>query len=87
MTYYRQCTLQKRLPDNTTSNQVSWIPEEFCLRGKVLKLLTNGVWVDGWIVSQVGEHRIGEKQLPYVRGEIRSHREATGDALAKSKSP
>lgn len=83
MIFYRQCTLQKKLPDSRAEIQVTWLPEEFCVRGKVLKLQANGVWSDGWIVSQIGEHRCGEKQLPYVRGEIRRHRELTGDALEK----
>lgn len=83
MTYYRQCTLQKRQAGGRTGNQVAWLPEKFCQPGQVLQLFVNHAWDNGWTVTQVGPYRCGERQLPYVRGDIRNHREQTGDAEPK----
>jgi hypothetical protein len=53
---YRQCVLKKQLSDEAYEQQVSWIPEPFCVTGKVLKLQnTDGTWENGWIVTEAGE--------------------------------
>ena len=49
MGFHRQCKLIKG--DATT---VSWLPEEFAIVNKLVKLKDNGVWVDGWKVEFVG---------------------------------
>jgi hypothetical protein len=49
MAYHRQCKLKRG--DAVT---VSWIPENFAVKGKVVKLKDRGIWVDGWKVDFVG---------------------------------
>ena len=79
-TYYRQCKMQKN-----NSFQVSWIPEQFARKGKVIKLLEDSGWDDGWIVIEVGPYRHSEKDLPDSHDEIKSHRKNTGDSMPKEK--
>lgn len=54
-TLYKQCKLTR---ENTYT--VSWIPAEFAVVGKRLRLRENGVWQDGWVV----ESAFGEAQTP-----------------------
>lgn len=59
--FYRQCRLKKDNKDGSTSHQTSYIPEPFCVEGKVLKLKDNeGVWDNGWIVEWASENRTEE---------------------------
>lgn len=46
----RQCTMTK---DNMT--QTAWIANEYARVGKVIKIKTNGIWDDGWTVTEVGK--------------------------------
>jgi len=76
--YYRQCRLRKE----SYLDQVSWIPEQFAVVNKIVKLRNEGeAWDDGWKVTGVGNTRLSE--LPHAEGLIRSHRKATGDSLPK----
>jgi hypothetical protein len=76
-TYYRQCRLQRG-----NCHQVSWIPEPYCVKDKVLKLKnSDGVWENGWVVKGAGTNRITD--VPHAEGLIRAHRKATGDSLPK----
>jgi hypothetical protein len=61
MTYYRQCVLVKR-----ATQQVAWIPEEFAVVGKYVKLKED----DGWKVTNTSEHRQSEE---YVQAHERDH--------------
>jgi hypothetical protein len=76
---YIQCTLV-----NGNSCQVSWIPEKFAQLGAILKLKNNGVWEDGWIISNLGsvqdENLIHDSHIA-----VKEHRKRTGDALPKNK--
>ena len=55
--YYCQCHLRRKVGDST-SEQISHIPEPYCAVGKVLKLRTSaGEWEDGWVVIAVGERQ------------------------------
>jgi len=78
--YYRQCKLQR---DNCY--QTSYIPEEFAIKGKVLKLRENDVWIDGWKVIEVSSHRHEDNDILDSHSAIKHHRKATGDALPKEK--
>ena len=78
---YRQCRLQRG-----SSTQVSWIPAQFAIRGRVLRLRERGndSWSDGWRVLDAS----GEKQLADItdaHSAIREHRKRTGDALPRQK--
>ena len=79
--YYRQCHLKRDNKDGSFSEQTSYIPEPYCVKGKVLKLRdSEGVWENGWVVEFAGEHRRLDEDLPDVHKEIRGHRNSTGDS-------
>ena len=79
---YRQCTLDRKLSDKITCVLVSWIPSEFAVLNKTLKLKTNDKWEDGWVVTYVGQ----ETNKPfYSKAAIKSHKKHTGDSLPKKK--
>lgn len=80
--FYRQCWLEKTCSTGVIQ-QVSFIPEEFSVIGKVIKLKeSNNVWDNGWVVKSVGV-RHSEDQLPDSHNDIKSLRKATGDSLPK----
>lgn len=84
--YYRQCRLIKKLPSGD-STQVSWIPEPYCVKGKVLKLKDkDGVWEDGWVVEDASGEKVLKEDLSDPRTMIKKHRENTGDSLPKGRS-
>ena len=60
MEYSRQCYLEKKEQDELRC-QVSWIPEKFAKMGKVLKLLDNDNWVDGWRIVGVGARKLSKE--------------------------
>jgi hypothetical protein len=77
--FYRQCSLKKE-----SSSTISWIPEQFAVLGKVLKLKDDqGVWENGWVVEAVYGRR-EESQLPDSHRETKQHRKNTGDDLPKT---
>lgn len=80
--YYRQCFLQK---NNTY--QMSWIPEKFAVKGKIIRLRKeDDTWDDGWVVKEAYSTRLEGDDLPDFHSDIKHHRKNTGDALLKEKS-
>jgi hypothetical protein len=77
---YRQCRLRRG-----NCHQTSWLPEKFAAVGKVLRLRNAAHWEEGWLVEEVGSHRLPESQLPDWHREIKGHRKATGDSLPRSE--
>ena len=51
--FMRQCNLEKQLPGGGKKCTVSWIPEKFAVKGKILELSGE----DGWEVVGVGDKR------------------------------
>jgi hypothetical protein len=80
--FYRQCRLEKKISTGVLQ-QVSYIPEPFCVVGKILKLKENNGWSNGWEVLSAGEKRDGAV-LPDPHQEIKNLRRATGDSLPKN---
>lgn len=79
--FYRQCRLRKDYKNGSYSEQVSYIPEPFCVKGKVLKLRdADGVWDNGWVVMSASENRHADEELPDVHKSLRGHRKQTGDS-------
>ena len=74
---YRQCHLKKK--DGThVWEQVSWIPEPYCVVGKVLKLRdSDGNWDDGWKVVSAGSHVQSEQEVNTNSRQHLKHRLAT----------
>lgn len=86
MTYYKQCKLVRSMGEHAFMEQVSWIPKQYAVEGKTLKLKgAGGSWTDGWVVTLVGQTTKEEKQLPDPHRAVRGHRIATGDALPKNR--
>lgn len=83
-TYYKQCELVKKVGPSTLT-QVSWIPEKFAIKGKVLKLKEGQNWDDHWIVCSVSDARRLEKHLPDPHIDIKRHRKNTGDSMPKEQ--
>lgn len=82
--YYRQCRLEKKT-DRGVCCQTSWLPEQYAVKGKYLKLKDdNGEWINGWLVVEASSSSRAEHLLPDYHTEIKSHRRATGDALPKN---
>jgi hypothetical protein len=52
-TFYRQCTLKR-----DTEGDVRWIPEQFAVMDKYLRIKKSGTEEDGWQVVRVGENRV-----------------------------
>jgi hypothetical protein len=66
---YRQCHLQKKDGD-ALWEQTSWIPEPYCVVGKVVKLKdANGNWEDGWKVVSASE----PKPAKFIEGHERDY--------------
>jgi hypothetical protein len=63
--YYRQVKMKK---GNT--QRTSWIPEQFAVVGKMLKIDMDGEWNEGWIVEHVGSTR---RDSATVRERSRDH--------------
>ena len=69
---YRQCHLRKK-DGETYWEQVSWIPEPFCVVGKFLKLKNDkGEWEDGWKVVSAGSPSPAESVENRSRDYLRS---------------
>lgn len=68
---YNQCCLRK---GNIT--QISFIPKKFATAGKVVKLKTDGVWDDGWVVESVGTE-VDEAVLNALRSAGKHHRDVS----------
>lgn len=50
----KQCRLVRKHDDQAIDVLVSWIPDKFAKKGKLLKLKQNdGRWEQGWVVDHV----------------------------------
>jgi hypothetical protein len=82
--FYRNCRLSNPQTDGRVLNLMSYIPEPYCVRGKVLKLRDeDGTWGDGWVVDVVGDERREGHDIPDAHDLIKAHLRATGDAEPK----
>lgn len=77
---YRQVTMLKKITTGHIT-QTSYIPDQYAKLGKVVKLLIDDVWDDGWKITQVSDTDVDE--APDYRKAIRSHRKNTGDSMKK----
>lgn len=81
--FYRQCRLEKKTPTGKLC-QVSFIPAQFAVKDKVLKLREGGVWENGWVVIGAGSELHEDVDLPDSHQIIKGHRKNTGDSLPKN---
>jgi hypothetical protein len=82
--FYRQCRLVKRTQTGELQ-QMSWIPDQFAVVGKVLKLRADGVWDNGWVVQLAGHNLLSADQVPDFHEMSKAHLRATGDAETAAK--
>jgi hypothetical protein len=83
--FYRQCRLAKRTATGELQ-QVSWIPDQFAVVGKALKLRTDvDSWDDGWVVRLAGHNRLSADQVPDFHELSKAHLRASGDAETAAK--
>jgi hypothetical protein len=75
---YSQCRLARPTPGGEYA-VVSWIPTEFAVAGKSIRLRTGKVWESGWIVRSVGATRPLD-QVPDFHELSKAHLRATGDS-------
>lgn len=77
-TYFRQCTMFKRIDENSKRVTVSWLPEKYAVKGKFLKLKDrNKEWDDHWEVIYVGSTRKTSKEAFADSRLWMEHRKAT----------
>lgn len=69
--YSKQCVLR-----NGRTFTVTYLPEEFAKKGKVLMLKDNGTWEDGWIVEKIGRRRETKKVLERSQDYKRTRKES-----------
>ena len=69
----RQCTLTR---DNQT--QTAWIPSKYAKVGRTIKIRTDGVWVDGWVVSEAGNIDV-DSQIANERSRDWTHQRGVSD--------
>lgn len=82
--YYRQCKLEKKMDENRTCHQVSYIPSQYAIEGKVLKLRDSDKnWDNGWVVTSAGNNLYEDKEILDSHEVIKGHRKMTGDSERK----
>lgn len=80
--YYQQCVLCK---NNNNIKQISFIPDEFAVVGKKLKIKVSGKWQEGWVVVEVFDWLVKDVTKFNVIKQIKDHKKSTGDSLPKNE--
>lgn len=58
--YYKQCLLERGAQSIS-----AFIPEQFAIKNRILKLKINNKWENGFLVKNVYEHtKLAESDLP-----------------------
>lgn len=71
---YKQCKLKRN-----STYQTVYLPIEFAVLNKLLKLKNNNVWDNGWKVIEVYHNSLTD-EVTHVPKLIREHRKRTGDS-------
>ncbi|MBC8291326.1 MAG: hypothetical protein H8E37_13565 [Planctomycetes bacterium] len=74
---YRQCEVRRE-----EAIRLTWLPLQYAVEGRVLRLRTHGEWTDGWIVTAVYSDTERIVALDPHR-DISSHRRATSDSQSR----
>lgn len=78
--YYKHCHLERKT-ENGKMVTTSYIPEQFAVVNKALKLKnSSGDWENGWVVKVAG-NRTCNPPDSYIQ--IKAHKKNTGDSLPK----
>lgn len=68
-TNYTQCTLVRG-----DMHQTAFIPSKFAVMNEVLKIKTHTEWIDGWVVTQVGQE-VDQEYIDAMRRMWKKHRQ------------
>ena len=68
--------LEKNTEKNTVTTH-SWIPQEFAVVGRCVKLKRKNGWDDHWIVKTVNPTKIDEELIDTIENQYRIHRKTT----------
>lgn len=78
--WHRQCVMEKALPSGVMVT-IGWIPEEFAVIGKFLRLKDD----DGWQVKQIGARKgskeVGERSRDHKKQRKASDQERNADGV------
>lgn len=75
--FSRQCVLEKSIPNSSGKLvQISWIPEQFAIKNKYLKLRDGEVWENGWQVTGVGGRKSRQELTERGRDHV-NHRKGS----------
>lgn len=75
--FYKQCCLRKPTLSGYKTT-TTFLPEKFCIIGKVIKLKdNNGEWEDGWVVEAVGCAKFNSNYINRASREHLKHRNRT----------
>ena len=86
-TKYCQCILRKD-DEIGYSQMVSWIPQQFAVDGKVIKLKNecDNKWVDGWVVVSASDP-LEEDRISNYHRDVKWHLKNTGDNISPTNLP
>jgi hypothetical protein len=70
---HRQC----RLRHESGILDTVWIPAEFAVKGRPLRLKTEGGWEDGWVVEEAFTGDLPSRVVQERERGFKSHRKAT----------
>ena len=74
---YSQCVLHLPQADGSIKVHTSFIPSQLAKKGKKVKIKwENGIWINGWIVAEVGTAWPEDRCLAYERDHM-SQRKAS----------
>lgn len=69
---HKQCLLERN-----GSKQVVWIPQEFAVKDRTLRIKEDGKWTNGWIVGEVFDVAIASDVIQKRERDFKTHRRAT----------
>lgn len=77
-TFFRQCSLDLPLK-NGVKRTVSWIPEKYAIKGKIIQLKKRETdeWENGWVVVMVGTIRLTQDQVTERSQDFKKQRKAS----------
>jgi hypothetical protein len=78
---YTQCELVKQ-----NIFQVAWIPSQFAVVGKTLKIKENGIWEDDWKVTHVFGVKLFKKVEEQERDYLKFHVDAKPKEIEKTNN-
>lgn len=65
---YAQCSMERKVSTGVQQH-VAWIPNEFAVVGKYIRIKFEETWIDGWLVTGVG----AKKDWLYLELKSRDH--------------